>query len=156
MSLTHHKVLTLFVSYFCHLKKEIVAEHLTSLNLAIVNSLKVYDAVETFFRSNELPWNHLLSTLMDSCGIMRGVKNGFETKLRDQVAPNLLAVDGHACYYVHNTAKKFTKVFDRYLEILYRDNNNDFKWSEDLKVVLEDFSKHLGITYRVTDSCRDG
>ena len=47
-SLTHHKVLTLSVSYFCHLKKEIVVEHLTSLNLPIVNSLKVYDAVETF------------------------------------------------------------------------------------------------------------
>ena len=50
-SLTHHKVLTLLVSYFCHL--------LTSLNLPIVNSLKVYDAAEMFFRSNELPWNHL-------------------------------------------------------------------------------------------------
>ena len=82
-SLTHHKVLTLLVSYFCHLKKQIVVEHLTSLNLPIVNSLKFYDAVETFFRSNELPWNHLLSTLIDSSGVMRGVKNGFETKLRD-------------------------------------------------------------------------
>ena len=147
-SLTHHKILTLLVSYFCHLKKEIVVEHLTSLNLAIVNSLKVYDALETFFRSNELPWNHLLSTLMDSCGVMRGVKNGFETKLRDQVAPNLLDVDGDACHHVHNAAKKFTKVFDRYLETLYRDIYNDFKWSEDLKVVLEDLCKHLGITYR--------
>ena len=121
---------------------------MTSLNLAIVNSLKVYDAVETFFRSNELPWNHLLSTLMDSCGVMRGVKNGFETKLRDQVAPNLLDVDGDACHHVHNAAKKFTKVFDRYLETLNRDIYNDFKWSEDLKVVLEDLCKHLGITYR--------
>ena len=121
---------------------------MTSLNLAIVNSLKVYDAVETFFRSNELPWNHLLSTLMDSCGVMRGVKNGFETKLRDQVAPNLLEVDSDACHHVHNAAKKFTKVFDRYLETLYHDIYNDFKWSEDLKVVLEDLCKHLGITYR--------
>ena len=34
---------------------------------------------------------------MDSCGVMRGVKNGFETKLRDQVAPNLLDVDGDTC-----------------------------------------------------------
>ena len=144
-SLTHHKILTLLVSYFCHLKKEIVVEHLTSLNLAIVNSLKVYDALETFFRSNELPRNHLLSTLMDSCGVMRGVKNGFENKLRDQVAPNSLDVDGDGCHHVHNAAKKFTKVFDRYLETLYCDIYNDFKW---LKVVLEDLCKHLGITYR--------
>ena len=109
--------------------------------------MKVYDAVETFFRSNELPWNHLLSTLMGSCGVIRGAKNGYETKLRDHVAPNLLDVDGDACHHVHNAAKKFTKVFDRYLETLYRDTYNDFKWSEDLKVVLEDLCKHLGITY---------
>ena len=150
-SLTYHKILTLLVSNFCHLKKEIFVEHLTSLNLAIVNFLKVYDALETFFRSNELPWNHLLSTLMDSYGVMRGVKNGFETKLRDQVAPNLLDVDDDACHHVHNAAKKFPKVFDRYLETLYHDIYNDFKWSEDLKVVLEDLCKHLGITYRQPD-----
>ena len=48
---------------------------------------------------------------MDSCGVMRGVKNGFETKLRDQVAPNLLDVDGDACHHIHNAAKKFTKYF---------------------------------------------
>ena len=119
-----------------------------SLNLAIVNSLEVYDAVETFFRSNKLPWNNLLSTLMDSCGVMREVKNGFETKLRDQVASNLLDVDGGACHHVHNAAKKFRKVFDRYLETLYRDIYNDFKWSEDLKIALEDLCKHLAITYR--------
>ena len=147
-SLTYHKVLTLLVSYFCHLKKEIVVEHLSSLNFAIVNSLKVYDPVETFFRSNELPWNHLLSTSIDSCTVMRGVKNGFETKLRDQVAPNLRDVDGDACHHAHNAAKKFTKVFGIYLETLYCDIYNDFKWSEDLKVVLEDLCKHLGITYR--------
>ena len=147
-SLTHHKVLTLLVSYFSDVKKEIVVEHLTSLNLPTVNSLKVYDAVETFFRTNKLPWPHLLSTLMDSCGVMRGVKNGFETKLRDQVAPNLLDIDGDACHHIHNAAKKFTKVFDKYLETLYRDIYNDFKWSEDLRVVLEDLCQHLGITYR--------
>ena len=82
---------------------------------------------------------------MDSCGVMRGVKNGFETKLLDQVEPNLLDVDGDACHHVHNAAKKFTKVFDRYLETLYCDIYNDFKW---LKVVLEDLCKDLGITYR--------
>ena len=83
---------------------------------------------------------------MDSRGVMRGVKNGFETKLRDQLAPNLLDVDVDACHHIHNAAKKFTKVFDRYLET-YRDIYNDFKWSEDVKVVLEDLCKHLEITY---------
>ena len=38
--------------------------------------------------------------LLDLYGVMRGVKNGIETKLRDQVAPNLLDVDGDACHHV--------------------------------------------------------
>ena len=61
---------------------------------------------------------------------------------------NLLDVDGDAFHHIHNAAKKFTKVFDRCLETLYRDIYNDFKWSEDLNVVLEDLCKHLGISYR--------
>ena len=95
---------------------------MTSLNLAIVNSLKVYDAVKRFFRSNELPSNHLLSSLMESCGVMRGVKNGFETKLRDQIAPNLLDVDGDMCImfimpprslqkYLIDTLKSYIVIF---------------------------------------------
>ena len=84
---------------------------------------------------------------MDSCDVMRGVKNGFETKSRDQVAPNLLDIDGDACHHIHNAAKKFTKVCDKYLETLCWDIYNDFKWSEDLRVVLEDLCQHLGITY---------
>ena len=79
---------------------------------------------------------------------MRWVKNGFETKLWEEVAPNLLDIDGNACHHVHNAAKKFTKVFDRYFETFYRGIYNDFRWSDELKVVLEDLCKYLGITYR--------
>ena len=147
-STTHHKVLTLLVSYFCEYKKEVIVEHLTSLNLPIVNSETVYDAVTTYFRLKELPWNHLLLTLMDSCGVMRGSKNGFETKLRQFVAPNLLDIDGDACHHIPNASKKFTAIFDNYLEALYRDIYNDFKWSEDLRNVLQDLCQHLGVTYR--------
>ena len=126
-STTHHKVLTLLVPYFCEYKKEITVEHLISLNLPIVISEIVYDAVATFFRSKELPWNYLMSTLMDSCGVMRGSKNGFKTKIRENMVPNLLDVDGNAFHHLHNASRKFTKIFDNYLEALFRDIHNDFK-----------------------------
>ena len=54
-STTHHKVLTLLVSYFCEHKTDIIVEHLTSLNLPIINSETVYDTVATIFQSKELP-----------------------------------------------------------------------------------------------------
>ena len=86
--------------------------------------------------------------LMDSCGVMRGSKNGFETKIRLRVAPHLLDIDGDSCHHIHNASKIFTKVFDGYLESLFRDIYNDFKWSEDLKVELRAICDHLGVTYR--------
>ena len=80
----------------------------------------------------ELPWCNLMAVLMDSCSVMRGSKNGFEIKLRESVAPALIDMDGDSCHHIHNACKKFTT------EQLYQDIYNDFKWSEDIRVILED------------------
>lgn len=37
--------------------------------------------------TNEIPWEIVLVILMDSCDIMRGCKNGVETKIRKNYAP---------------------------------------------------------------------
>ena len=147
-STTHHKVLTILVSYFCELCKEIIVEHLVSVNIPIMNAETVYAAVVDLVKSKEIPWKNLSAMLMDSCSVMRGSKNGFETKIRLRVAPHLLDIDGDSCHHIHNASKIFTKVFDGYLESLYRDIYNDFKWSEDLKVELRAICDHLGVTYR--------
>ena len=39
------------------------------------------------------------------------------------------------------------KIFDKYLEQLYQDIHNDFKWSEDIRDILEDFCECLSVTY---------
>ena len=54
--------------------------------------------------------------LMESCSVMRGSKNGFEIKLHENVAPALIDMNGYSCYHIHNACKKFTKIFDMYLE----------------------------------------
>ena len=146
-STTHHKVLTILVSYFCELRKEIIVEHLASVNIPIVNAETVYTAVVDLVKSKEIPWKNLLAMLTDSCGVMRGSKNGFETKIRLRVAPHLLDINGDSCQHIHNASKIFTKVFDGYLESLFRDIYNDFKWSEDLKVELRAICDHLCVTY---------
>ena len=126
-------MLTLLVSYFRTTKNEVVVEHLGS-------SETVFKAVIDLVNEKELPWYNLMAVLMDSCSVMRGSKNGFEIKLRESVAPALIDMDGDSCHHIHNACKKFTKIFDKYLEQLYQDIYNDFKWSEDIRVILEDIT----------------
>ena len=147
-STTHHKVLTNLVSYFCKLHKEIIVEHLSSMNIPIVNAETFYAAIVDLVKSKEISWKNLLAMLMDSGGVMRGSKYGFEIKIRLRVAPHLLDIDGDSCHHIHNASKIFTKVFDGYLESLFRDICNDFKWSEDLKVELRAICDHLSVTYQ--------
>ena len=85
---------------------------------------------------------------MDSCSVMRGSKNGFEIKFRESVAPVLIDMDGDSCHHIHNACKKSTMILDKYLEQLYQGIYNDFKWSEDIPVILKDICECLSVTYR--------
>ena len=142
-----HKVLTLLVSYFCTTKNKVVVEHLYTLNLPTVKSDTVFKAVVDLINENELPWWNLMTGLMDPCSVMRGSKNGFEIKLCESVASALIDMDCDSCHHIHNACKKFTKIFNKYLEQLYQDLCNDFKLSEGIQVILEDICECLSITY---------
>ena len=64
--------------------------------------------------------------------VMRGSKNGFEIKLCESVAPALIDINNDSCHHILFACKKFTKIFNKYLEQLYQDVYNDFKWSQDI------------------------
>ena len=85
---------------------------------------------------------------MDSCSVMRGSKNGFEIKFSEGATPALITMDGDSCHHIQNAYKKFTKIFDKYLEQLYQYIYNDFKWSENIRVILEDICVCLSLTYQ--------
>ena len=55
-------------------------------------------------------------------------------------------MDGDSCHHIRRACKKFTKIFDEYLEQLYQDIYNDFKWSEDIRVILEDIFECLCVS----------
>ena len=129
---TLHEVLTLLVSYFCGTKYKVVVERLGSLSLPTVNSETVFKAVVNLMGEKNLPFSNLMAVLMDSCCVMRGSKNGFEVKLRENVASHLIDIDGDACHHIHNASKKFTEIFNKHLEVLFWHIYNDLKWSEDL------------------------
>ncbi|GBN01309.1 hypothetical protein AVEN_240025-1 [Araneus ventricosus] len=127
------RVLSVLATYFSPSVNRVVVEHLVSLNVVTVSSENIFKEISEFFESNKIPWENLVSILMDSCRVMRGTKSGVETKIRKEKAPHLLDIDGDSCHHIHTTSKKFCSPFDCWLENLMRDIFNDTKWSADIR-----------------------
>ncbi|RUS81632.1 hypothetical protein EGW08_010595 [Elysia chlorotica] len=87
-----------------------------------------------------------MSSLSDSAAYMRGSKNGYEVKLRDD-APHLLQIDGDACHHIHNITKHFSSELDpeNHLAHLIDDINRDFHYSPDIKSDFLNICKILGV-----------
>ena len=144
---TLQKILTALVSFFCEEKKEVVVRHLVSLNMSSVTTGDIYNALVSLFDEKKIPWEHSLASLMDSCIVMQGSKNGLQKKLRETVCPNLLDIDGDSCHHIHNGYKVFTEVFGKHFEYLFQSIYSDFKWSEDHRNIFKDIF-FVGLTYR--------
>lgn len=123
------KVLTMLVSFYDSETNDVKIEHLDSVEIRKTDSESILQEIVKAIEGNDIPWKNLVSVLMDSCGVMRGVKNGVETRLRREKAPHLLDVDGDSCHHIHNSSKKLCEPFARYLESLFNDLHADFKCS---------------------------
>ena len=123
------KILSMLVCYY-HADLRKVIEHLGSLEIVKGNAASLEKVLCEFFEKNHIPWNNLVSMLMDSCAVMRGSKTGLEIRMH-QYCPHLLDVDGDSCHHIHNAAKKFSEPFDGYLEKLFSDLQVDHQWSPD-------------------------
>ena len=141
------KVLTILVSYFSEMKKEVVVHHFKSITCIKVNSESLYKEVVEIFERNQIPWKNLMSVLMDSCNVMRGSKSGLETRIRTEKAPHLLDVDGDTCHHIHNACKAFCKPFKSFVELFFNDLFNDFKWSPDIREMFQEICLMLNIKY---------
>lgn len=121
------RVLTILISLYCPLMRQVKVCHFGSLSCIKVDSATLYGKIVQLMEKNEIPWDNIMSILMDSCNVMRGSKTGLETRIRREKAQHLLDVDGDVCHHVHNAAKAFCKPFNNFLEQLYIDLFNDFK-----------------------------
>jgi hypothetical protein len=136
------------VSFYDESLESVVVEHLASLNVTSTGDAQsLFDKVCDVFHKNNLPWDNLISVLLDSCNVMRGSKSGLETRLRQGKAPHLLDIDGDSCHHVHNCAKVFCKPFENYLEQLYTALHTDFKWSPDLVEAMKEICMIMGIKF---------
>lgn len=140
-------VLTVLVSFYDTCSSTVVCEHFTSVELTKVDSESIYTTIADLVESNDIPWTHLVSILMDSCNVMRGKKAGVETRLRQEKAPHLMDIDGDSCHHLHNSCKKLCAPFDAYLEDLFTDLYNDFKWSSDLAELMTQLCEVLGLSF---------
>ena len=150
-SFNNKKILTILVSYFSHKENSILVEHLQSMSLIKVDAESIYKEITNLFKMNEIPWNNLVSILMDSCAVMRGTKTGLETRIRGSVAEHLLDINGDACHHFHNAAKKFCSPFQNHVEVLYYSLYDHFKWSTDLRCHLEEICRIMGVKFTMPE-----
>lgn len=146
-SKTNKRVLGVLVSYWSEKHERMVVQHLAALELISVTAESLFSALDGLFERMNLPWDNLVSILMDSCAVMRGSKNGLEKKIRDRRAPHLLDIDGDSCHHLHNASKKLCCPFERWVESLLSDLHTDHKWSADMKDGLREICSIFGIHF---------
>lgn len=117
------------------------------VSLIKVDAQSIVNELEKLFGEKDLPWNNLISILMDSCNVIHGSKAGVETLIRDNFAPHLLDIDGDSCHHAHNASKKLCAPFGGVAERLFMDLFTDFKWSADQREVLQEICLLLNISY---------
>lgn len=144
------RIVTILVNYG-NKDRKIVTKHLSSFSLNIVNSDSLFKGIDNVITECGIPWENLMSILLDSCNVMRGRKAGLEKKVREK-CPQLLDIDGDTCHHAHNAAKEFCKPFGMYIETLLADLHNEFKWSPDLRAALSEICAVLNIKY-TTPAC---
>ena len=149
-SANNKKVFTVLAAYFNSDLQKVVVEHLVSEEVLQANAASLFCVIEKYLSSNNIPWENLVSVLMDSCNVMRGRKGGVEAKLREK-CPQLLDIDGDSCHHIHNVAKRFCKPFESFVESLFNDLFNDFRWSTDLRDWLCDICMLLGVKYTMPE-----
>lgn len=58
-----------------------------------------------------------------------------------------LDIDGDVCYYVYSVVEVFCKLFKNFIEQLYIDFFNDFKWLVDLRELFQEICLICNVKY---------
>ena len=88
---------------------------------------------------------------MDSCTVKRGFKSGLETRIRNDKASHLLGVSGDVCHHIHNSSKKISAQFDNFIETLFTNLANYFKWLTYLRPYLEEICQLLSMKFTMPE-----
>ncbi|GBL83146.1 hypothetical protein AVEN_165357-1 [Araneus ventricosus] len=142
-------VLSVLASYFSPIQNKVIIEHLASV--IRVTSESLFKEIVKVFQDHNIPWDNLMSILMDSCNVLLGSKSDLEARIREKTT-HLLDIDGDSCHHIHNFAKKLCKPFKGHVEKYFTDVFNDFKWSPDQKECCSEICLILGIKFTAIEN----
>ena len=142
----HKHVLSILVSYFNDDQTCVLVEHLSSVELSQLNTDSIFTQIDAIFKQHGIPWEKLVSTLMDSCSVMRGSKAGLETRIRTERAPDLLDVDGDIVHHIHNACKRFCQPFGNWVEKLFADIHADVSRCSE-RESLSELCELIGVSF---------
>lgn len=99
-----------------------------------------------------IPWNNVISCLLDNCNTMRGKNGGLETLIHGQNnnINNMLDVHGDTVHIVANIVKQFCSPFKNFLEDFSNDLYYDFKLSPKAKDLFTEVCNLLGVSGAVS------
>lgn len=146
---SNRRVPSVLSNHFPPQNQKTTTNHLASLELDREDSKTIFDAVCDIFTRYELPWTNLISVLFDSCAVMRGVKNGVETRNQREKAPQLYfwVLMETLNHHIHSISKAFCGPFGSHLEDLFQDLHTDFKYCAEHKSFLMEICSALGLAY---------
>lgn len=138
------KIMNMLVRYYNEQQGKVVTDQLASCKVNIGTAQNLFNAIDSVLSDANLPWDMLVSCLMDNCNVMRGKKGGVETLMRAQ-NPNLLDVSGDTVHIVSNAAKDFCRPFGNYVETVCSDIYYDIEESTKAKEILSEMATLIGI-----------
>ena len=137
-------VLGILVSCYSPGENKIVMQHLTAISLLKVDVDSIYKDITKYFQNYRIPWNNIISIMIDSCNVLRGSKSGFEKQICDTVGPHLLDIDGDSAHNTHDSSS-------------FASHSGNF-WKVFVMIFILNLSGHhrdicliLGVTYTISE-----
>ena len=147
-SSSHKHVLAILASYYDESSSRVVITHLNSSEVTKCDANSIYNVIKSYVDDKHIPWDNLISVLLDSCATMRGKKTGVETRLRAHV-PHLVDIDGDICHHIHNTTKVYCKPFNSWAEKMFFAVHTDATQQSQFGKDLAEVCELIGLKYTV-------
>ena len=132
------KLINVIVQYYDNKQGKVVIDHLGTRKENIATSENITLALDQIL--GDLSWNQVITCLMDNyCSVMRGVKSGVETRIRNGRNSHLLDISGDS---VH---KSLFNSFGQYVENVCSDIFYDIEKSPKQKELLAEMQNLMNL-----------
>ena len=158
------KLINVIVQYYDNKQGKVVIDHLGTRKENIATSENITLALDHLGTRKEniatsenitlaldqilgdLSWNQVITCLMDNyCSVMRGVKSGVETRIRNDRNSHLLDISGDSVHTVNNAAKSLFNSFGQYVENVCSDIFYDIEKSPKQKELLAEMQNLMNL-----------